>query len=105
MLNASYRFLVTNRPDDYLPIYKAAFEGFPNDPAAGQAHWKYTFQAYLHDQKDASDLLREHLRNYPAHTTAGAALYFLGRRFEQANDPASARAIYQRLTQTFQSTY
>jgi soluble lytic murein transglycosylase len=105
LMAASNRFLVTNRPDDYLPIYKAVYQDFPNDPSAALCHWRVAFQAYLHDRQDAADLIREHLRNYPGHSTTGAALYFLGRHFEQAGDFGSARACYLRLSQTFQNHY
>ena len=105
ILSASNRFLVTNRPDDYLPLYKSVYEDFPNDPSAGICHWRMVFQAYLHDKPEAADLLREHLRTYPGHATTGAALYFLGRHFEQAGDSASARACYLRLSHTLQNHY
>jgi soluble lytic murein transglycosylase len=105
LMAASNRFLVTNRPDDYLPIYKAVYEDFPNDPSAGLCHWRMVFQAYLHDKPDAPDLLREHLRTYPGHATTGAALYFLGRHFEQTGDSGGARACYLRLSETFQNHY
>jgi soluble lytic murein transglycosylase len=60
----------------------------------------------LHARRaDAGGLLREHLRNYPAHATAGAALYFLGRRAEQESDFAAARTCYQRLPQAFENHY
>ena len=52
------------------------------------------------------DLLREHLRNYPAHSTAGAALYFLGRHAESTGgDFGAARACYQRLSGVFENHY
>jgi soluble lytic murein transglycosylase len=105
LVSAANRFLLVNRPDDYLPLYRAAYRDFPTDPAAGVCHWKVTFHAYLHGEADAGDLLREHLRSYPAHFTAGAALYFLGRRAEQENDFAAARACYQRLLQAFENHY
>jgi soluble lytic murein transglycosylase len=105
LLSAANRYLLVNRPDDYLPLYQAAYRDFPADPAAALCHWKVTFHAYLHGQADAGDLLREHLRGYPAHFTAGAALYFLGRRAEQENDLAAARACYQRLPQAFENHY
>src|ERR1019366_8322761 len=57
------------------------------------------------NQGNAADLLREHLRNYAAHPTAGAALYFLGRSAERESDFGGARADYQRLSKTFQNTY
>ena len=105
LLSAANRFLLVNRPDDYVPLYRAVYEDFPAEPPAGLAHWKVTFQAYLHDKPDAAALLRDHLRNYPAHSTAGAALYFLGRHLEEHSDAGSARACYQKLSQTFQNTY
>ncbi|HLK67553.1 MAG TPA: transglycosylase SLT domain-containing protein [Bryobacteraceae bacterium] len=105
ILNASNRFLVTNRPDDYVPLYKIVYTEFPNDPSAGVCHWRVAFQAYLHDRPDALSLIREHLRTYPGHSTTGPALYFLGRQYEQAGDPGSARAAYLRLTQTLQNHY
>jgi soluble lytic murein transglycosylase len=105
MIWAANRYLVTNRPDDYLPIYKAAYENFPNDGQAGLYHWKVVFQSYMRDRSDTDDLLREHLRNYPYHATAGAAMYFLGRRHEQRRDFASARALYDRLARAFPNQY
>ena len=105
LVSAANRFLVVNRPDDYLPLYRAAYQDFPNDPAAALCHWKVTFHAYMRGDADAGGLLREHLRNYPAHATAGAALYFLGRRAEQESDFAAARTCYQRFPQAFENHY
>jgi soluble lytic murein transglycosylase len=105
LFSAANRYLLVNRPDDYLPLYRAAYQDFPAGPAAALCHWKVTFHAYMQGQADAGRLLREHLRNYPAHFTAGAALYFLGRRAEQENDFAAARTCYQRLPQAFENHY
>jgi soluble lytic murein transglycosylase len=105
LAGAANRFLVTNRPDEYVPLYKAAYEDFPSDSQAGLYHWKVAFQAYLHDKHDALDLLREHARNYPAHATAGAALYFLGRHAEYRHDPAAAHTYYDRLARAFPNQF
>ena len=105
LVSAGNRYLVVNRPDDYVPLYQAAYENFPNDPAAGLYHWKVAFQAYLHGKPGAADLLREHLRRYPGHSTAGAAMYFLGRNAEQQGEFGAARACYQRLSRAFQNHY
>ncbi|HJT90154.1 MAG TPA: transglycosylase SLT domain-containing protein, partial [Bryobacteraceae bacterium] len=105
LTGAANQFLVTNRPGDYLPLYRAVYEDFPKDPQAGTAHWKVVFQAYLGNQGDARDLLREHVRRYPDHPTAGAALYFLARLSEEEKDFASAAAFYDRLAVTFPNTY
>jgi len=105
LVSAANRYLLVNRPDDYLPLYRAAYQGFPADAVTGLCHWKVAFHSYLFGQADAGRLLREHLRNYPAHFTAGAALYFLGRRAEQEGDLAAARTCYQRLPQAFENHY
>ena len=105
LLSAANRFLLVNRPDEFVPLYKAVYQDFPSALEAALAHWKVTFQAYLHDDPQAQNLLLEHLRTFPAHATAGAALYFLGRWFERAGDPGAARACYQRLTRNYENHY
>lgn len=105
LTSAANRFLLANQPGSYVPLYKAVYEDFPNDSAAAVSHWKVTFAAYLRDQHDAAELLREHLTLFPAHATAGAAMYFLGRLSEQQRDLAAARACYQRLSVAFQNYY
>ena len=105
LLSSANRFLLINRPDEFVPLYRAVYQDFPNAPEAALAHWKVTFQAYLHDDPQAEPLLMEHARNYPMHPTAGAALYFLGRWFERSGDPGAARACYRRLTGAWENHY
>ncbi len=105
LITAATRFLLVNRPSDYVPLYRAAYEDFPSDANAGLYHWKVTFQAYLRSQSDAKELLREHLKRYPTHPTAGASVYFSGRLAERDRDPGVARACYERLVQSLPNTY
>src|ERR1035438_8517710 len=105
LMSAANRYLLLNRPQDYLPLLRTVYQDFPSAPAAAQSHWKVAFQAYLHDQADAPGLLRDHLRQYPAHATAGAALYFLGRHMERSGDVAGARASYRKLATAFENHY
>lgn len=105
VLSAANRFLLVNRPDDFVPLYKAVYTDFPNAPEAALAHWKVTFQAYLHDDPQAQPLLMDHARTYPTHSTAGAALYFLGRWFERSEDPGAALACYHRLISAWENHY
>ena len=105
LASAANRYLLVNRPDDYVPLYQAVYQDFPAAPAAALSHWKVTFQAYLHDRPEASRLLREHLTQYPGHSTAGAALYFFGRYLERSGDAAGARACYQKLATAFENHY
>jgi soluble lytic murein transglycosylase len=105
MVSAANRYLLVNRPDDYIPLYQAAYQDFPTAPVAALCHWKVTFHAYLHGARNSGDLLAEHLRDYSAHFTAGAALYFLGRNFEQQSDFAAARDAYRLLAKSFENHY
>lgn len=105
LISAANRYLLDNRPDDYAPLYKAAYTDFPSDAAAAGCHWKVAFAAYLRNQPDAADLLREHLRDYPTHSSAGAALYFLGRRAEESGVYAEAKPYYQRLVAVWENHY
>ncbi len=105
LVGAANRFLVAGRPDDFVPLYRAAYETFQTDGEAGLYHWRVAFQAYLHRKSDAGDLLREQLRNYGSHPSSGTALYFLGRYYEQNGDLASARACYRKLAGTYQNHY
>jgi soluble lytic murein transglycosylase len=105
LVSQANRFLVANRVNDYLPLYKAVYEGFPTDAAAPASHWKIAFHAYQHDQDDAVRLLQVHMESYASHGTAGAALYFLGRIHERRNHAADARVYYQRLAEAFQNSY
>ncbi|MBZ5577132.1 MAG: transglycosylase SLT domain-containing protein [Acidobacteriia bacterium] len=105
LVSAANRFLLENRPDDYVPLYAAASGDFPSDATAATSHWKVAFQAYLADRPDTGALLREHLQRYGTSPTAPAALYFLARTAEMGNDPGSARAYLTRLTAAFANTY
>ena len=96
ILSAANRFLVTNQPEYYEPLYKASYESFPSDPEASYYHWKVTWVAYLHRRKDAAEILREQAVRYPGSTNASGALYYLGRLAEGANDFRAARAYYER---------
>jgi len=108
LMAAANRFLVTNQPDKYTPLYEAVYETFPDQPLAAAAHWRVAWAAYIRRKHDARELLREHLERYPGHPSSSAALYFLGRLAEAApdhNDYPAARAFYTRLAAQFPNYY
>jgi len=105
LMSAANGYLVENRRDDYLPLYRAVYEFFPAETAAGSSHWKVTFDAYLHRRADAGQLLEEQLIQYPRSTNASAALYFLGRGAEDRKDYPEAVSYYQHLTRLFENYY
>jgi len=105
LVSAANHFLVANQHEKYTPLYKAAYETFPDQPLAAACRWRVAWDAYIHRAHDAPELLRAHLVRYPGHPTASAALYFLGRLAESHKDYAAARALYTRLSAVFPNYY
>ena len=105
LMSLANRFLLSNRIDEYEPLYAAVAKTFPAESRAPQAHWRYAWASYIQRKPDAAERLREHLRLFPGQPSAAAALYFLGRAEEQAGDYGSARACYTKLTGQFANYY
>jgi soluble lytic murein transglycosylase len=95
LVSAGNRYLVDNRAEEYVPLYRAAAEEFPSAPDAALYHWKVTFYEHLHDKSDAAALLREQVSRYPAQSNTASAVYFLGRQAEASRDYSSARVYYE----------
>jgi soluble lytic murein transglycosylase len=102
--NANH-YLVQNQMDAYEPLFRACYETFPKDAQAAVCHWKVVWGHYLRRSKDAGDLLRAHLRLFPAAESASAALYFLGRMAEDANDAAAARGYFDEVAREYPNQY
>jgi soluble lytic murein transglycosylase len=60
---------------------------------------------YLRREPDSADLLRAHLRLFPASENASAALYFLGRLADASRDRSSARAYYDEIAREYPNQY
>jgi soluble lytic murein transglycosylase len=103
LVGAANRYLVNNRPADFLPIYKAVYTDFPDAPQAPLSRWKVAFQAYLDKDSGAAGQLRDYLRAYPSHSAA--ALYFLGRLSEQDHDFSAAKVYSERIAASFENYY
>ena len=94
-------YLIENQVDAYEPLFRACYESFPKEARAAGCHWKVTWAHYLRRKDDARDLLREHLRLFPNSDESSAALYFLGRLAEGADDASSARAYYGEIVREY----
>jgi Soluble lytic murein transglycosylase and related regulatory proteins (some contain LysM/invasin domains) len=105
LLSAGNRFLLSNQPESYEPLYRACYESFPTGAEASYCHWKVTWSAYLQRRKDAAALLREQVVRYPSSTNTSGALYFLGRLSESAKDFRAARGYYDKITERFPGYY
>ncbi len=94
LIAAANRHLTENEVTKFEPLYQACYEGAPTDPDAGLCHWKVTWQHYMRREADAEQMLREHLKGYPASDQASAALYFLGRLAQNSGDARAARTYF-----------
>jgi peptidoglycan lytic transglycosylase len=101
LLAVGNSYLVENQVDSYEPVYRACYESFPKEPRAGGCHWKVTWAHYLRRKDDAGDLLREHLRMFPASDDSPAALYFLGRLAANSQDASSARDYFSEVVREY----
>ncbi len=97
--------LIENELDTYEPLYRSCYESFPKDPQAAVCHWKVVWGHYLRRRPDAAELMRAHLRMFPASEDSPGALYFLGRLAEGAKDPGAARAYYDEIVREYPNYY
>ena len=97
--------LLGNRVSEYVPLFKACYESFPDDPGAGYCHWKAAWAEYRQRGPGAAALFREHLSLHPASEKAPAALYFLGRLAEERREWSAARSYYARIGRIAPNSY
>jgi soluble lytic murein transglycosylase len=105
LIAAANHYLTENQMDSYEPLYRACYESFPKDSEAAVCHWKVVWGHYLRRRSDAADLLRAHLRLFPAAESASAALYFLGRLADDAHDGAGAQTYYNEVAREYPNQY
>ncbi len=99
--------LIENSLEAYEPQYRACYESFPSDPQAGLCHWKVTWGHYLRRRADAAEMLRAHVRMFPAsEDTGGGGCISLGRLAETSGgDTGAARAYYDEITREYPNYY
>jgi soluble lytic murein transglycosylase len=105
LVSAANHHLLENQIEAYEPLYRACYESFPKDPQAAACHWKVVWGHYLRRHADAAELLRAHLRMFPASENASAALYFLGRLAEASGDAGASRAYYDEIVREYPNYY
>ena len=101
LFNTANAYLVKAQPDQYLPLYRACVESFPDSLQAQTCQWKLAWNAYINRQSSAVDLMKQHVSRYPTSEKAAAALYFLARIAERAGQFQQARAYYQAIQDRF----
>jgi soluble lytic murein transglycosylase len=99
------QLLTENQFEAYEPLYRECYESFPKEPQAAVCHWKVAWAHYLRRLPDAGNLLREHLRLFPASDDAPAALYFLGRLADVSRDSGTALAFYSEIVREYPNQF
>lgn len=105
LVQAANEYLVGNEVEEFKPLYQACSDDFDGLAEAGLCHWRTAWRAYLEHSPEAVQLLRDHLTKYPASEKAGAALYFLGRSAERAQDAPAAQRFWREAYQRFPNSY
>jgi len=103
-LGGNYYWVQLDR-DHAVGYYKRLADNFPTATDATPAQWRVAWAAVLKRQSDASELLIDHLRRFAGSPFAPDALYWLGRLAEESDNPALARAYYEKLQSRFPQNY
>src|ERR1700722_5248577 len=103
-LGGNYYWVQLDR-DRAVGYYKRLADNFPTATDATPAQWRVAWAAVLKRQSDASELLIDHLRRFAGSPFAPDALYWLGRLAEESDNPALARAYYEKLQSRFPQNY
>jgi soluble lytic murein transglycosylase len=106
LLSAANLHLVHHEYDQALDCYRELQQRFPNGSKASYAHWKTAWLTLRQARKEeAKKLLEEQISLYPGGNEANAALYWRARLAEEDNQPAMARAFYDKLSQRYRNYY
>ena len=105
LVAAGNEYFLLNQPQNFEPLFQACHEQFQQYSHAAYCHWRLAFSAYLQDRRDAAEVFKTHLRQYPDSDRATGALYFLGRLAERNSNPSDARAWYDQIVQSFPNYY
>ena len=98
-------FWVNLERDKAAPFYRRVWEQFPAGKNAVAAHWRLAWIAYLGRRPEATALLEEHVRKFPASSYTPDALYWLGRAAERDGNSPHARSFYLKARERFPQTY
>ncbi len=106
LLSAANLHLVHHEYDLALDTFRELQQRFPTGSRASYAHWKVAWLTLRAGRNDeAKKLFEEQIAMYPAGNEASAALYWRARLAEEDNDPAMARALYQKLSDRYRNYY
>lgn len=106
LLSAANMYLLKRDYDRAIDHFRELQQRFPNGARASYAHWKTAWLSFRQGRtEDARKGFEDQIALYPDSNEVPAALYWRARMAEEANDPAMARAFYQKLSSRFLNYY
>ncbi len=106
LLSAANLHLVHHEYDLALDSFRELQQRFPTGARASYAHWKTAWLTLRFGRnEDAKKLFDEQIAIYPEGNETSAALYWRARLAEEENQPAMARAYYQKLSDRYRNYY
>ncbi len=106
LLSSANLHLVHHEYDQALDAFRELQQRFPNGTKASYAHWKTAWLTLRQGRNDdAKKLFEEQIAAYPNGNETSSALYWRARLAEEDNQPAMARAFYQKLSDRYRNYY
>jgi soluble lytic murein transglycosylase len=106
LLSTGNMYLVKKDYDHAIDAYRELQQRFPNGNRASYAHWKVAWLSLRQGRNDeAKQEFERQIALYPASGEVPAALYWRARLAEEDNEPAKARAYYNKLSDRFRNFY
>jgi soluble lytic murein transglycosylase len=106
LLSVANLHLVHHEYDQALDAFHEMQQRFPNGARASYAHWKASWLTLRQGRNaDAKKAFEEQIALYPKGSEIPAALYWRARLAEEDNQPAVARAYYEKLSQRYLNFY
>jgi len=106
LISTGNSYLLKKDISTAVRFYSELATRIPNGKYGSYAHWKAAWLAYrLNDLASAKRGFEEQIGLYPNSPEVSNALYWRARIAETENDPAKARAYYQKLAERFRYYY
>ncbi len=106
LLSVANLHLVHREYDPALDAFRELQQRFPKGARASYAHWKAAWLTLrLGRKEEAKKEFEDQIGMYPTGNETSAALYWRARMAEEDNQPAMARAYYQKLSDRYRNYY
>jgi soluble lytic murein transglycosylase len=106
LLSVANLHLVHHEYDQSLDAFRELQQRFPTGSRASYAHWKAAWLTLRQGHnEEAKKAFEEQIALYPNGNETSNALYWRARLAEEDNQPAMARAYYQKLSDRYRNYY